>query len=213
MSDAVLATWRTESPGDIDAIVIPDGCRDLIMWAAPGQPPRWFVSALADRTKIAALGAGDILKGYRLKPWVRIDIDGLLRSVQNRVLDEKETGCRIDWFCRRSPSAHEAQACLADGVASVAEAAGHLGVSPRALQRLAMRETGRPPSFWLMLARVRKSARALSSQTSLAEHAAIHGFSDQAHMSREFRRWLNISPSNLPNAAELVSQLQNPGYG
>ncbi|VAW12620.1 hypothetical protein MNBD_ALPHA09-1878 [hydrothermal vent metagenome] len=213
MSEAVLATWQTASRTDSAAVVIPDGCRDLIMWAAPGQRPRWFVSALAGRTKIASLGAGDYLKGYRLKPWVRIDINGLLGSVRNQYLDDREIYCRIDRFCRLSASANEAQSCLAADVVTVAQAAGRLGVSQRSLQRLAMRKTGRPPSFWLMLARVRKSARLLSGQVSLAEHADAHNFSDQAHMTREFRRWLNISPSLLRSGVEQFSQLQNPGYG
>lgn len=74
------------------------------------------------------------------------------------------------------------------------------------------RETGRPPSYWLLLARVRQSAEALTFQTrsqrvSLAEHADMHNFADQAHMTREFRRWLNTSPSRLRPGKAQFSQL------
>jgi len=203
---------------DVKTIVLPDGCRDLIMHVPKGQSPRWFISPLQDRTKTVPVRAGDVMRGFRLKPGARIDEARLLNSVRGRMFGPDEIHDRIDQYCAVSDRTGEALDGLAARVTSVAQAARRLGVSDRSLQRLVMSQTGRPPSFWLMLARVRNAARALSrisppARVSLAEHADAHGFSDQAHMCREFRRWLDISPSALSCGGERIRQLRNPGYG
>ena len=63
-----------------------------------------------------------------------------------------------------------------------------------------------------MLARARKAARALYSSLGLAEIAELHGYADQAHMSREFKRWFNTSPSVLRNLPSILNQLYDEGY-
>ena len=74
-----------------------------------------------------------------------------------------------------------------------------LGVSERSLQRLVSAATGRPPLYWKRLARLRRAARALGSESPLTALAADHGFADQAHMNLEFQRWMGLTP--LPRQA------------
>ena len=189
MADIVLEAWQDARRTDRIATVIPDGCRDLIMRSAPGKKPHWFVSELQDYTYTVPTGGGVVLRGFRLRPGVRIDEARLLASVQHRHLDFGDICCRIASFSHLSPRVAEALDELASGVGSVAQAARDLGVGRRRLQRLLLSQTGRPPAYWMMLARVRKSARAVLAPAPLAQIAAMHGYADQAHMSRDFKRW------------------------
>ena len=213
MTEIILAEWRSAPRSDTCVSVIPDGCRDLIMHVAPGAAPYWFVSSLDARTYTVSIGAGAFMKGFRLRPGARINEERLLASVQRRHCRDEEIRDRISGFTCLPPRVAGALDCLASGVGSINEAAARLGVSRRSLQRLLKRETGPPPAFWLMLARVRRAARTVSEQLPLAEIAALHGYADQAHMSRDFRRWLNVSPSELRSGSSILTQLSQPGYG
>lgn len=75
-----------------------------------------------------------------------------------------------------------------------------------------MRATGRAPSFWLRLARVRHTARAVLRGDALADAAAGSGFAD-AHMTREFRRWFGVTPGAVPRNPDVIAGLVVPGYG
>ena len=70
--------------------------------------------------------------------------------------------------------------------------------SERNMRRLLVEYTGRPPSYWQQLARIRATARAIAgSDEPLAALAAEYHFADQAHMSRDIRRWLGCTPAML----------------
>lgn len=47
----------------------------------------------------------------------------------------------------------------------------------------------------------------------LAELAADHGYADQAHMTRAFRRWLGITPAGLRRDPDRAALLAASGYG
>jgi len=212
MTNTILAEWQSTPETNTTAIIIPDGCRDLIMRMAPGEKPHWFISSLEDHSYAVSIKVGEVLKGYRLKPGTRIDEEGLLTSVQGRNFETADLCEQINDFSFLSPSIVEALDCLACNETSVAKTAIELGVSQRSLQRLSIQETGRSPVYWMSLARVRKSARTALTALPLAEIAAMHGYADQAHMSREFKRWLNISPSRLQEDRKVCDQLNASGY-
>ena len=94
----------------------------------------------------------------------------------------------------------------------MAAAARQLAVSERTLQRLVYVATARPPAYWKCLARVRRAAAGLDRAPSLAAWAADHGFADQAHMTREFQRWLGRTPSALLASADLLAVAAASGY-
>jgi len=46
----------------------------------------------------------------------------------------------------------------------------------------------------------------------MATVAYENGFSDQAHLSREMRRWFGCSPSTIRQDAQLNAALSQSGY-
>lgn len=212
MTETILEIWDSTAPQEMILPIIPDGCRDLIFKHSQGEKPCWFVWPLTDKTCDTSIKRGDVFKGYRLKPGTRIDMEKLLASVSCKEFSTDDICDRLNSYTSLPASMEDPLACLASDIASVSQAARELGVSQRSLQRLLMHETSKPPVYWLQLARVRKAGRAVQNGMPLADIAAIHGYSDQAHMSREFRRWLDISPAQLKNGAMQGEQLSAAGF-
>lgn len=212
MNKNLLATWEFTADTDSCSIVVPDGCRDLIMESIAGDKPRWFVSSLYDQTQKVKQKKGSTMLGFRMKPGVRFKEQKLLGSLNEDHCDVDAVHNLLDDCVVLSGAVDDALTCLASDVKTVSHAAKELGVSARSLQRLLARETDRSPLYWMMLARARRAARAMSSNDSLAEVAEMHGYADQAHMSREFIRWFKLSPSVLRKTPAYFSQLTATGY-
>ncbi len=212
MNDVVLQEWQVRVSNRGISPVIPDGCRDLIYLASPGKRPRWFVTSLDHSARKVSVRPGDLYWGFRLRPGAGVDVGKLLESVKNLEPGQREVVSRIESFSFMQPGLAEALVCLASGVENIETAARELGVCVRTLQRLVREHTGAPPMFWLRLARVRKSARAAVRTASLVETAHDFGFADQAHMSREFRHWLNVSPLGVKSDSRIAGQLEQRGY-
>ena len=212
MSDVVLQEWQFTAKSSGISPVIPDGCRDLIYLASSGTRPHWFVTSLDRSVRKVSVRPGDMFWGYRLRPGVGVDVGKLLEAVKNLEPGQNEVLSRIESFSSMQPRVGEVLACLASRAANIEAVARELGVSMRTLQRLVWGHTGTPPLFWSRLARVRKSARAAAHTASLAETAHDFGFADQAHMSREFRHWLNISPLRVKSDSRITGQLDQKGY-
>jgi transcriptional regulator GlxA family with amidase domain len=69
------------------------------------------------------------------------------------------------------------------------------GRSVRALERLFVRELGLTPQQYLRRVRVRLSCHDLiNTRWGLREVALRHGFYDQSHFSREFRKETSMTP-------------------
>lgn len=70
------------------------------------------------------------------------------------------------------------------------------GLSHRQLQRRYDSEIGMPPRSYLRLLRFRDALKDIQSVAEpLACTAAAQGYSDQAHMAREFRNLAGMPPS------------------
>jgi AraC-like DNA-binding protein len=80
-------------------------------------------------------------------------------------------------------------------IRTVGDAAAHLGVSTRSLQRLALRYVGVPPSMMIRRRRLQEAAERLRTEpeTTLAAVAADLGYSDHAHLANEFRSVLGLT--------------------
>ena len=208
----LLAKWTAVAATSSATQILPDGCRDLICWERPGIRPFWFISPLQTAAKPAVMRTGDRLSGFRLVPGASIEESALLQAVQGCAPDPDHIATRLADFTRQSAHVQEALACLGQAV-TIASAARDLGTSMRRLQRLTHRETGQSPGFWFGLARVRNAARLITAKTPLAETAFTAGFADQAHMTREFRRWFGVTPRGFLSDPRLISQAGSLAYG
>lgn len=202
-----VVRWTHQTDRAEEAVVLPDGCRDIILRAGPGLPLRAVQTGLDLVPRRVMLGRKETLTGYRMPPG-RVLSEDLIRGAtcpdhlaeiarQPHGTDEIEA--LVDLFARPGAT-----------LAGVARAAG---VSPRSLQRQLARAGQPSPDHWIGLARARRAARALSTGEPLAQIAADAGYADQPHMTRAFRRWFGVTPGRLRRAPELLAQLSQPGLG
>jgi len=212
MEGVVLARWQYKASEDSAVDIVPDGCRDFIVSCNSKTGVSCFVSALDDTVRTVEINGGSELFGVRLMPGVRLDETALLGYAKEKNMDAL-LGGEINLFCRAVPSVQETLDYLQSEITSIGPAARQLGVSQRTMQREVLRHTGKSPYFWFSLARARRCARALFKADNLADTAAEYGFSDQAHMTREMRRWFGVTPSRIKSDRALFSALCQPGYG
>ena len=208
----VLHAWQHISTSTARTVVLPDGCCDLILRAPPGQRPYWFVTPLADAAYDVPGTVGEQFWGFRLQPGACINEATLLAALQARPLrDAHDALPWLDACVRLDARVDQALHSLSVST-SVAAAARQLGVAERTLQRLVLGATGRQPAYWKCLARIRRAAASLAHTPSLAACAADHGFADQAHMTREFQRWLGRTPSAVLASANVLAVAMASGY-
>jgi len=216
LPSAILESWQYTVHATSHGVVLPDGCRDLILVTTPGEPARWMVSALDDTARAVARAAGQCFWGYRLHPGALVDEGALLGAIeQTQPRDPHDALALVDALVRVDSRVEDALDSL-KRCPCVASAARQLGVSERSLQRLVTSSTGRAPGYWKNLARVRRAAQVLSATwpdaPPLAQLAADHGYADQAHMSRAFRHWLGCTPSALLASPTLRELVRASGY-
>ena len=84
---------------------------------------------------------------------------------------------------------------------SVAEMQAATGMAPRRLQRWFAEHVGLPPRRYLRLLRFQEAFAQIGEGDRLADHAAAHGFADQAHMAREFRAKAGVPASRARDTA------------
>lgn len=71
-----------------------------------------------------------------------------------------------------------------------------VGLSAYALLRLFKKQTGISPYLLQAALRIKQAKKQLRSGINPAQTAASCGFSDQSHMTRQFRRWMGITPGD-----------------
>lgn len=212
MSSNVICNWHAEYSRTSSTVIIPDGCRDLIVKTAENQKPYWLVSPLFDRSEFIQLEANTEFIGFRLSPGAQIKERELLHYIETKKFCAEDIKSFIGDFVSSENSIEEALECFACDTGSIKHSAIQLGVSVRTLQRLVLNKTNRSPSYWLQLARVRKAARSLTHSANLADIAEDYGFSDQSHMNREFQRWLSLTPLQVLSSPAIIRQLNDKGY-
>ncbi len=86
---------------------------------------------------------------------------------------------------------------LADSDIALPALAVDVGLSPQRLRALARQQLGMPLARWRVWTRLRRAAEALQSGQSLADAAAVAGFADQAHLTRQMREMMGLTPAAL----------------
>jgi AraC-like DNA-binding protein len=210
--DNLLASWQVSAKESGTAIVLPDGCRDVIMKVVNNDKPQWLISPLYDHAQTVSIDANSTLAGFRLRPGVNIAQEKLLSVLHQNDGNVDDISTLLFDYTAINCSVEEALNCLATDVGSVKQAASELGVSSRTLQRLIVNHTNKSPTYWILLARARRAARALTQSMPLAQIADFYGYADQSHMNREMKRWFNATPFSIRTAPNSVRQLYSKGY-
>ena len=164
---AVLAT----APAAVDAVALVDGHRDLDEPDLLDAVHRVMRSTTTDRQARAAAELGSWLTDRAV---AAPDRDGQLA---NAVFD----------LIQADPS-----------ITKVAEAARRLNVSTRTLQRVTLRHTGFTPGALVRRRRLQDAADRLrrTPDADLAALAHELGYADHAHLTRDFRTVLGLTPSD-----------------
>lgn len=213
LPEPALALWRFTASAPTTVHVPPDGCRDLIVIVPTRGAPVRLVSALSQASETHSFAQGDQAMGVRLRPGAQFEERALLALVDDREeFDDADLLAAVGAATRLDARVDEALACLGE-VPSLSLAQARLGVSARSLERLLSGHTQRSPLWWRSLARARRCARALAGASPLAELAADHGYADQAHMTRDLRRWFVASPSQLRAMPSMLEALASSGHG
>lgn len=213
VSNYALTEWTFEPSTESESRVLPDGCKDFIVTEKIDSEPTWFVSDLSNAAFSVTSSAGERMRGIRLQPGVSIKDQQLSSWLQSNPIDSLFSSDQLDEFCLFSSNVGDALTCLASGKRNVSCVAKDLGVSIRSLQRLLKSHTGQSPQFWLSLARNRKAGRYVATEGSLCEIAVDAGFSDQAHMSREMKKWFGQTPNQIRADQQTAALLFESGYG
>jgi AraC-like DNA-binding protein len=101
-----------------------------------------------------------------------------------------------------------------DGKEPIADLVSALRVSPRHLQRQFRHATGLSPKDFATIRRARAALKRLAKDlpaytpSGLSRVAADAGFADQAHLTRECRRLLSLSPAALATLLEDIAHHQ-----
>ena len=131
--------------------------------------------------------------------WAAVVVDTLTGALTARTAAEPR------------PEISRALRRLALGV-PVAEVAGEVGYSRRHLGALVRAETGVSPKQWQRLARFGRSHRLVRAGVPLAQVAAGCGYTDQAHLTREWVRLAGCGPAQwrrreLPSVQDRTANL------
>jgi AraC-like DNA-binding protein len=205
----VKAAWSLAAGGSAGGWIrhsaTPDGCIEIIRRTAGASvwgeaQPAAFVAGLVTSPAGLALSGDSRFVGLRVWPWTWNAI-ARLRSplLVDRWADLADAAPDFD-MPDTVPAAFGALAARLDGLRppdlaaailkadSAADLSRRTGRPPRALQRWFARHVGLAPRTYLRALRFQQVFAGLPEcEDSLADQAAAHGFSDQAHMAREFR--------------------------
>lgn len=204
--------WHHRTTTAERAPVFPDGCRDVLIVCEPGVREKIVLTELDLRPRVAELSAGTEITGYRLRPGAVVGEDVLAELWRDCGRAEEVLGNVLD-VSDVSRAAEEIILALVAPGARVERVAADLGVSQRTLQRQLKRSGLPAPDYWRLLARARRAAGLLAAGLPLTEAADLCGFSDQAHMTRDFRTWFGAAPAQLRRAPDILELLCQPALG
>lgn len=208
-----VEVWRV-SGGDPSSgratRILPDGCLDVLV--IDGQP----LVAGPDTSARLHDGAAHEVLGVRLHAGrgpallgvpagelrdLTLPLAALWGDRRARELAARVTSTRLlgEWALATSepdPLGRRLHALL-DGGWSISRAADELGYSPRQLHRRALPLFGYGLQHLGRVLRLDRAVAAADAGAQWADVAAQAGYSDQAHLSRDFRALAHVTPSGL----------------
>ena len=201
--------WKENYTRPERLMIYPDGCRDIIIARTTARTTR-ILTDLDDRARAISLPAKSSFFGVRLRPGATFREKEL---EEIRPGDEPELLLRaIEDLVEWNDEIFECLQLITQDGKSLQATARMAGISLRTMQRLFREKTGYTAAWWRSLARARLAAQLVVEgrlrDTSLADAAFEAGYADQAHMTREFRRWFSSSPAQL--SASDLSAITSP---
>ncbi len=203
--------WWRSAPG------MPEH-RYATSWVTPVQDGPRFARAEGQRELVGArlqpwaakawLGAlppGDGTPPARLSQWHGREA-GMLRDSLKAAPSIDDMFARLaDWLAARLPGPDAVSPpSLAGDTVRAKDLAIASHATPRHYRRVFSGGTGLAPKRWLLLRRidaVLRDPRLADPQFSLAILACEHGFADQAHLTREMKRFTGATPGKFRHRA------------
>ncbi|WP_336081083.1 AraC family transcriptional regulator [Nocardia sp. SSK8] len=205
---AVLWT-RTVAAHPEPVTVFPDGCMDLI-WTegsllVAGPDSRAFLAPAARASAFVGIrfapGTAPALLGVPAVELLnqRVDLGDLVPARTARLLVDSidnapDRVAALEGVATRFAAANTRAdpviTAVADSLAAgatVAETATQAGLSARMLHRRSLAAFGYGPKMLARILRFQRALAAVRAGIPAAETAAVTGFADQSHLSREFR--------------------------
>ncbi len=201
--------WHYRAEGAVTSPVFPDGCRDLLVVRGHDGSERIVLTEFDLRPQRVSLSPGTEIVGFRLRPGAVIDQRVLAAIRGNRGETEEILSTALE----AAEDMDDPIIALTLPRSTVQSVANDLGVSVRTMQRRFRDLHLPPPDYWRLLARARRAGAMLSSRLPLVDIACDSGFSDQAHMTREFARWFGNTPTRLRGDASLLDLVSQPALG
>jgi AraC-like DNA-binding protein len=210
LSDVIACGWTKTVRGDDLVPIIPDGCSDVLA-VDDGEP---FAVGPDAATRWVRLGDGVVITGIRLRPGAARAIFGCsadvllgesadltqIASVERRAdpMATLEHWVRERKERSRHPDRPVLAACRAlarTPRVTMDELADRMGWNARMLHREFVATCGYGPKFLQRILRVQAVLRA--RDRPLSALAVGLGFSDQAHLTREFKSITGLTPTEL----------------
>jgi len=224
LAGRVRAVWHMRVPDDASHTqrVLPDGCADVLWWggelsvAGPDTayrlvdlPPGTTITAIRFRT-----GAAGVLFGDMPVSEARDDqplLAGLWGESDARELTERlaeapsPAGVLEAAVVARLSSVDDVDPVVVRAVSlfdtpappSVSGVAEEFGLSERQFRRRFVHAVGYGPSTLVGVLRLERAMRLFESPERTADVAAVAGYADQPHMTRELRKLAGVTPGRL----------------
>lgn len=193
--------------------ILPDGCMDLIFdgrtvfVAGPDSTARWHRGpGVAGYTAVRFHGGlGTAMIGVPAEELRDRSPDLAALWPERRVRELAEsfaTGALERWLVRRARHVEfdplgPALLALAAAGTPVSDMAGHVGLSSRQLHRRARTLFGYGPRHLVRVLRMSRALDRARTGMPLAQVAAVTGYSDQAHLTRDVRELAGTTPARL----------------
>ncbi|QUJ70162.1 AraC family transcriptional regulator (plasmid) [Photobacterium sp. GJ3] len=200
-------------------IVFNLGCE--IVWGERPQPMGVVLESVSPKAQAVLLPPGAVLAGIRFHPAMGFSFLGkrydrtvqaeddpeharALQALQLKLVNSTGHQGRISLIYRWLIQSMDVQQASHDAISGIMKAVhSHdesrtLPVSPRQIERHFQKWLGITPKHYQRILRVRNTIDVIRTtpDINLAELAVAQGFSDQAHMTREFSAIACITPGN-----------------
>ena len=226
---------RAAGPSATEARVLPDGCIDVMLMLADGACSGIFVVGTMTEPLVIPAGPGarhlTVAVRFRpggARPFLRADahqltdqrIDGTalglgwLAAADGLPALERALLGRLSSVPGPDPLvAHAVNQLLSESPPSVEALARRIGYSRQHLGRRFRAEVGIGPKELARVARIQRAVAGLQCgrpALPLADLAARAGYFDQAHMDRDFRQLVGVTPQvarGLPGSIRPIASL------